>query len=421
MTHANVLQAPPADIEREPTKDERSEQIDAVLKKLDMKYHNGKPIAPKRTLLNLDRIVKLDPWFLRRLRYNGLSEVVEWERRRMRDEDLTRIRLSIARTYGVEFGADSMQAVLTETAQQRTFHPVLRYLKGLLWDQKPRIDCFLSTHLGVVDSPLTRAISRRWFISCVARAAGKGEAPVKVDTVLILKGAQGAQKSTCFKILAGADWFSDTQLDLRSKDAYQAIRGVWIYELAELAATRPRDAETGKAFLSAQTDRYRPPYGRNVVESHRQCVFVGTTNEETFLADPTGARRFWPVTVGDRLDLEAVRRDRDMLWAEAAEAYRKGETWWLSRDEDLALAEAQEQYQHEDPWTVAVREWLTTQPSGGGVVVSEILEKAIEMDTDKWGKHHEMRIGGILTSLGYDRKRVRMGNGARVWRWVKKE
>jgi putative DNA primase/helicase len=395
---------------------DRAQQIAKVADRLEQRFsRSGEPLGPKRTLRNLDRIMKLDPWFKDRLAYNGLAEVVEWNGRRLRDEDVTRIRLAIAHTYGVEYGAESTQAIIVETAKQLTYHPVCDYLRGLLWDNVPRIDRFLHTHVGVEDTPLSRAISRRWFVSCVARAYGRGTNPVKVDQVLILAGPQGAMKSTCFRTLASAPWFSDTAIDLRGRDCYQQIRGVWVYELAELSSVRPRDAETVKAFLSAPTDRYRPPYGRNVVESHRQCVFVGTTNEAVFLSDPTGARRFHAVTVGE-IDIPAIKRDRNMLWAEAAQAYRAGENWWLSRDEDAQLRTAQEQYRQEDPWTVAIREWLPSQ--SGGVVVADVLAQAVEMPTEKFGKQHEMRVSGILTSLGYTRRRVRVGNGKRVWRWV---
>jgi len=259
----------------------------------------------------------------------------------------------------------------------------------------------------------------------VARAFGKGEKPVKVDTVLILAGKQGAKKSTAFRALASSPWFSDTALDLRSKDAYQAIRGVWIYELAELAATRPRDAETVKAFLSAPTDKFRPPYGRTVISSHRQCVFVGTTNEASFLRDATGARRFWPVSVGE-IDVDAIRRDRDLLWAEAMEAYRAGEAWWLTAEEDERLRESQEQYQHEDPWEVAVSEWLTkienVKAARKGVRIGKQLTHCLQMDKDRQGKQDEMRMGGVLQSLGWEKCRDRRdGRRVVVWRLPESE
>jgi predicted P-loop ATPase len=312
-----------------------------------------------------------------------------------------------------------MNAVLKQTAKQRTYHPVVRYLNRIRWDGEERIDRYLVDYLGATDTPLHRAMSRRWFVGCVARAMGKGQRPVKVDTVLILAGPQGARKSTSFRKLAGDDWFSDTALDIRNKDSFQTIRGVWIYELAELAATRPRDAETVKAFLSAETDRYRPPYARNPVNSHRQVVFVGTTNEASFLSDPTGARRFHPVTVG-KIDLEAIERDRSMLWAEAVAAWKAGERWWLTPEEDADLRDAQEQFRNEDPWQAAIEQWMEDSPhrerAKKGLRIADVLVDVLEMDTDKHGKHHEMRLGGVLQSMKWTKRRT-MRHGTRVMLW----
>jgi predicted P-loop ATPase len=331
MNTEGTLQAPPAANEVAETvdRDQRAEEIRKVKARLIQRFdRHGAPMGPRKSLANLDMIVKHDPFILRRLKYNGLSEAVEWNGKRLEDEDVTVIQVGVEKTYNLQFNADQMNAVLKQTAKQRTYHPVVRYLNRIRWDGEERIDRYLVDYLGATDTPLHRAMSRRWFVGCVARAMGKGQRPVKVDTVLILAGPQGARKSTSFRKLAGDDWFSDTALDIRNKDSFQTIRGVWIYELAELAATRPRDAETVKAFLSAETDRYRPPYARNPVNSHRQVVFVGTTNEASFLSDPTGARRFHPVTVG-KIDLEAIERDRSMLWAEAVAAWKAGERWWL--------------------------------------------------------------------------------------------
>ena len=418
--HDNIHEAPPADVQREPTRDERAQQIADVTRQLDQRFsRQGEPLGPVRTLKNLDRIIKRDPWFRRRLAFNGLSEAVEYEGRRMRDEDVTRIRLAIAHTYGVEFGIESTHAVLLETARQLTYHPIVRYLKRLMWDRQPRIDRFLTDYLGVEDTPLHRAISRRWFVACVARAMGKGEKAVKCDNVLILAGPQGAFKSTAFRVLASPAWFSDTAIDMRRTDAYLACRGIWIMEMGELASMRPRDAETVKAFLSAPTDRYRPPYGRTIIESHRQCVFVGTTNEKTFLSDPTGARRFHPVTVG-KIDIDRIREDRDFLWAEALVAYEAGESWWLTPDEDAALRSAQEHFQHTDPWIVAVEHWLDNPPNAvtaaRGMSVGDVLTDAIGMEVDRQRKGDEMRLSAVLQAMGWTKKRAqRDGKRARLW------
>jgi len=416
------IQAPPAEQEVHETKDrdKRAEEIRKVKGRLIQRHdRNGSPIGPRKSLANLDAIVKHDPYILRRIKYNGLSESVEWGGERLTDDHVTVLQIGIEKTYDLQFSADQVNAVVNQTAKSRTYHPVHRYLTRIRWDGVERIDRYLVDYIGAKDTPLHRAMSRRWFVSCVARAMARGQKPVKVDTVLILAGPQGARKSTSFRTLAGSEWFSDTALDLRNKDSFQTIRGTWIYELAELAATRPRDAETVKAFLSAETDRYRPPYARNPVESHRQVIFVGTTNEASFLSDPTGARRFWPVTVG-AIDLEAIKRDRSMLWAEAVAAWKAGERWWLLPEEDAELLGAQERYRHEDPWQAAIEAWMEEPPNrteaAAGLRIADVLLKILDVDTDKQGKHHEMRVGGVLQSMGWQ-KRQRSRDGVRAWTW----
>ncbi len=207
-------------------------------------------------------------------------------------------------------------------------------------------------------------------------------------------------------------WFSDTPLDMGSKDAYLAMQGVWVMEVAELASMRARDAESIKAFLSAQVDRFRPPYGRNMVELPRGTVFVGTTNEAEFLDDPTGARRFWPVRVG-RIDVLGLTRDRDQLWAEAAHACSRGEPHWLTRDEADELADMQQQYQRVDPWAAKVADYVDGRPE---VVVDDVLTEGLKLDAAQQHKGSAMRVAGILTRLGWHKRRVQRG-GRRLVRW----
>ncbi len=188
---------------------------------------------------------------------------------------------------GVEVAAQAVQAV----SGGRTYHPPRDYLGALTWDKTARLNNWLVNYLGVEATPYARAVGQRFLISAVARLFEPG---VKADSVPILEGPQDAGKSTAANIL-GAPWFTDELADFGSKDAAEQTIGVWIVELAELGSlSRPEVAKI-KSFTSRTCDRFRPSYGRRVKTFPRQCVFVGTINQDTYLRDETGGRRFWPV------------------------------------------------------------------------------------------------------------------------------
>ena len=139
------------------------------------------------------------------------------------------------------------------------------------------------------------AVSRLFLIQAVARAKAPG---CKADSVVILEGDQGTGKSTALRILFSEEYFGDQLPHMTSKDASSYLRGKWGVELAELEFKKKTEVETIKAFISRQSDNYRPAYGRQDIVSARTCVFVGTTNRDDYLVDETGNRRFLPVKTG---------------------------------------------------------------------------------------------------------------------------
>lgn len=383
------------------------------------------PGAPKATLHNLNLILTGDPEIAPAIGYDEFRGVYTWARKATSDEEETKVNTRIEIIYGVTCPTSLMREAYCLVARQRTYHVVRDYLTPLTWDGVPRIDTMLTTYTGAEDSPLTRSISRRFLLSCVARVVDPG---CQVDTTLILVGRQGVRKSSFFRALVPEPtWFSDTAIDMASKDAYAQMQGIWLYELAELASLRARDAEAVKAFLSARVDRYRPAYARNVIQLPRQTVFVGSTNEAEFLDDPTGARRFWPVAV-EEIDTEAVSRDRDQLWAEAYEVFdvRPRPQWWLTSEEGEALMQSQSTYTRGDPWADVIGAWLS--PSSvtdiqvsavqlyEGLTVGYLLSSVLSVDVTQQHKAAAMRVAGILTRLGFV-KRQRMISGVRMWRW----
>ncbi|MCU9839152.1 PriCT-2 domain-containing protein [Ruegeria sp. WL0004] len=282
-------------------------------------------------------------------------------------------------------------------ANQNTVDPVRFYLEALTWDGTPRLATWLSVYMGASSDLYVSEVGKRTLIGAVARAVDPG---CKVDTMTILEGRQGIRKSQALRVLASPDWFADSVPDLKTKDAADYLQGVWIIEMAELEMVRRAEMETTKAFLSRQDDRYRPAYGRTKVKRPRRCIFIGTTNQDNYLRDETGSRRFWPVEV-KTIDLAALKRDRDQLWAEAYAAYKAGEQWWLSGIvETLATAEQRKRNQ-DDPWTGPVLGYVDERAE---VSIREILFCALGFDKPKdISRSDSDRVAGILKANGWKR------------------
>lgn len=310
---------------------------------------------------------------------------------------------------GIGITPDILRPALDTVAREHPRHDLRDWLSSLQWDGRMRIHEWLTYFLGVDKNAYTEAVGRAWLISAVARVMRPG---CKADHMLILDGPQGAGKSTAVRTLAGVQYFTDEIAEFGSKDASMSVAGAWIVEVSELAAFGTAAMERVKAFVTRQVDRFRPPYGKRIITQPRQCVFVGTSNNTEF-RDPTGNRRFWPVTVS-AIDIDALRREREQIWAEAVAAYHRGEQWWLTDPCVISAAvNVQRDRMQGDPWDDVIAEWLLGKVD---VSIPEILEGAIKLSTEKWSRREEMRVSDHLKARGWVRFLSRR-MGIRSWRY----
>lgn len=337
----------------------------------------------------------------------------KWVRRDATDEDFGELTAWIqGPTLGNDaihrMGSDTVRQAMDIVAKRRTINPVRDWLEQLKWDGKDRLSTWLGDYLGANDSDYTRAVARAWLISSVARIYQPG---CKADGVLVLVGRQGALKSAALRVLGG-EWFRDTVFDLANKDAFIQLRGAWIYELSELAAMSRADAERIKAFITSTVDVFRPPFGRAIVELPRRVVFAATTNNESFLKDKTGNRRFWPVAV-QVINLAGLTLIRDQLFAQAVAAYRQGENWWLTEMVEEDAKDVQDEYSDVEPWEPQILKILATHSQ---VTVDDLLT-VIEPDVSKWNSFWVTRVTQVLKKHGWERKQRRV-EGVRQWFYV---
>ena len=294
-------------------------------------------------------------------------------------------------------------------AERHRFDALKDYLNNLVWDGKRRLDHWIVTNLDAEDSDLARAMGRMFLISAVARGLSPG---CQADHVLVLEGPQGGGKSSAARILGGL--FTQEHLpDFHSKDAAASLAGCWIVELSELAALSRSEVESVKSFVSRREDRYRPAYGRHVIEQPRRCVFIATTNEKRYLRDSTGNRRFWPVRVG-RIDLGGLAEVREQLLAQAVAAYRAGAPWHLTDANTIRHAQDEQNARLEhDPWKTLVVSFLSGKQETTTCAILDWLE------VDRGRQHAGLakRITGIMRGLGWIEREDRSG-GTReiVWR-----
>lgn len=312
--------------------------------------------------------------------------------------------------FTVNLAAHAIEAA----ARARSFNPLQDYLNSLEWDGHERVYRWLADYLGAMHNEYTEVVGRKTLVSAVARALNPGN---KCDTMLILEGEQGKMKSTAIEKLFGSDYFTDEISAIGSKDAAMQLQGNWCVEMAELTQLDRAEEKQIKEWLSRHTDKFRPPYGREIIESPRSCIAIGTVNPlgGEYLKDPTGGRRFWPVYVMG-CDLQAIERDRDQLWAEAVYLYREGTNWWISEHEAHLVTPEQEARRQQDVWEATILSWLGRQ-TAAEFTTAEILTGAVQVEVGHQTQAHSRRLSGLLQPNGWEHVLVRRaGDRVRVWR-----
>ena len=308
-----------------------------------------------------------------------------------------RLRFLIEELFGFMPGKDMFEDVLIDLAHLNRFHPVREWLDSKTWDRVPRIDNWLRDYGGADDTPFNRAVGRIFLLAAVRRVRQPG---VKFDTMIVFEGEQGRNKSQALEILATRpDWFADhLPLGVDPKVVIEQCRGSWVVECAELKGLT-REIDRIKAFLSTQRDKARAAYGRRSETIPRQFVLGGTTNDREWLNGDE--RRFWPVAI-EKFDLDALRRDCEQLWAEAAHYEADGELITLQEDLWGAASEVRASRTSENPYQGKLSESF----SRSVLVTSERVWEALGIPAEKRpaaGKY----VGMAMRAIGFLRKRAR--------------
>lgn len=417
-------------IENELTPGEAIEQDEAAIAWWDTLERNKTDNKPKNTQRNRDLILTkgLLP---NTFRFNSFSNQVEFGAeppwalsgkeylsQEIDHVDIIHCKSWLSAKWKIEVGSSDLWEAIQGIARKFHYHPVRDYLSALAWDGVPRLETWLKTYLNAEgDARYLRAVGVKTLVAAVARVFVPG---VKFDNVVVFEGGQGVGKSSAIKILGGK-WATDAYIDPNNKDTINTIQGNWLIEMAEMVQAHKSEAESLKAFISKTEDRARLAFEKKAQSYPRQCIFIGTTNQDEYLQDETGNRRFWPVKVGELMRSELVK-DRDQIWAEAVHCFKAGEELWLEDADIRALAGEQQAVRViGDSWTDDIQEYLLKNADKDFFVLKDIFSHICGMDGFEMGSRNftmgeQKRIGKILKTLGYERIQKKIeGINTKVW------
>ncbi|WP_087064447.1 VapE domain-containing protein [Intestinibacillus massiliensis] len=231
---------------------------------------------------------------------------------------------------------------LAVIADEHRYNAVQRMIENVAWDNIDRLEGLYEI-VGVTDG-FSKTLIRKWLMQCVALAFNDEAEPYGADGVLAFQGPQGLGKtSVCRRLAVSANLFVEGAcIAFKNKDSLIKATSAWIVELGELEATIRDDSAQLKAFITETKDNIRLPYGRTAVKRPRRTSFCGTVNQDAFLRDITGNRRFWTVPV-QHIDLGrlfSLPRDWFIkLWAQVYEMWGLlgTQSFRLTRSEQEAL------------------------------------------------------------------------------------
>lgn len=335
-----------------------------------------------------------------------------------KDHHYFELRLTLERLGFKPVSKELIRDAVHHRAEDQQIDTAQVWLAGLKWDGVKRVEQFYTSCFGVADTPYSRAVSRYVWTAMAGRVLVPG---VKADMVPILTGEQGQRKSSGIEAMAPFDTFREMSFHQKEDERARLMRGCLVVELGELSGLKTRAIEEIKAWTARRKEDWVPKYKEFSVSLLRRCVFSGTTNDDQFLDDPTGERRWLPLASG-QVNVEKIAADRDQLWAEGAQMFLRGGVDWREAE---ALAKAEHgDFRMRDSWEGALARWLNTPlldgalPGAEGFTTHEALVEGLNFREHAIKRADEMRAAKAIKALGYEQKVQKNADRRSVRRWM---
>jgi predicted P-loop ATPase len=350
--------------------------------------------------------------YAKRLRVNVRGSQVELDKIPIKPDYLY---LECLEKYGLNVGKELIVDAFLMFANEQEYDPVRDYLDQCYENYGDSTIHLLenaSTRYLGTQEPIYNTYLKKTLVAAVKRTHEPG---CKFDTAIVFQGGQGLGKSTFWRVLAG-DAFFDDNVQGFDRDDQQKLHKFWIEELGEIdKISNKNDVSVIKAFLSRQYDTFRVPFGRSSNSYARKFIIVGSTNKVEFLQDSTGDRRFWVIPLPKPVDLEALRIERDQLWAAAVALYKQGETIYLPKEQDEQRNEINKIFRADDPWEEAIAEFLRFETE---TKITDILANCLKIDIERHDRRSQTRVAEVLRALGWEKQHTRNG---KIWKKCEKD
>ena len=300
-------------------------------------------------------------------------------------------------------------------ASQNKYHPVQEYLRSIQWDGHQNIRKLAGYfRIEPKQQAMFPSLLRKWLVGVVYKIFQGTQNPM-----LVFDGPQNCGKSSFAKWLCPLpDYFRESSIDPEDKDCKLDAAGCWLWEVGELGSTtRKADREALKNFLTIQDFSVRGAYERNTRKVRSMVSFIGTINNEAgFLNDPTGARRFWIVSlekVPNPINFDYAKDlSPEQIWAEAYQAYLAGEDHSLDQAEAGAMQDTTDEYKTIDATEEAIKKWFIIDQSDTTTFTPFTEIRSVLEDPTKGNlKGNELdarRIAAALQALGVTATRQRV-------------
>lgn len=339
---------------------------------------------------------------------------IRWNEQKLRVEidrqevDISELRMNFQQDKDKDVGKESFQDIIVFLAKKQSYHPVREYLNSLPPCDNPQE--ILDNLLDVlkIETPIQRDMIKLWLIAAVARPMRPG---CKVDTTLILKGGQGLHKTTFFDTLFGDGQFQTLGSHGKEADELLCLRQTWGTEFGEIETTYDKKSVGQlKNFLTKKSDTFRSPYAAAPLTHLRDFILFGTTNEDRFLPDKTGNRRYAIADIQKKIDVNYVRENRDLIWSAAKTLFDAGVPWWMSDEQEELAALNAANSEVEDLLEDKIIELLTECEYQKLTQIVEKLELPLTNQTST-------RVTSILNKIGATSRQLRYNtNKGRYWR-----